>query len=355
MDMTVGELIRFNEFLDSSIDQTQLDEEFIASRLAELDGLAKKSDGTTIHILALSYAKLLELTVLLAGKFADNCQMVDFGDLVVNPRRVDVCILNAGLIAEEFGVADSLPLWFKKKVHARIGSRYAEDLGRMVVDPSLLLPFVEEKLLLGIVKKERRVRLSDQFRGFLFGDAQSAFSSCIEEDKPVAQDSGKGLGCGNGRGECPEIAAWLADNTVLNVVKDSVKNDLMSVLRDALSDDYLTATNKKFEKAFNALSYLNIGRKNSVDFPYGEDVSIADWDEINQTLCHFTLDGYYMIQSELDKSLSNSTYQSPLLNKLAYDSSMSQHTEIPNHCGLFQHHLTYLKQSLRTKASIRLQ
>ncbi len=57
----------------------------------------------------------MELTVLLAGKYADNCQNVDFGDLVVNPRHIDVCILNAGLITEDYGVTENLPLWFKNK------------------------------------------------------------------------------------------------------------------------------------------------------------------------------------------------------------------------------------------------
>ena len=354
MDMTIGDLIGFNEFLDSTIDPKNLDEEFITSRLAELDGISRNSDVGCFHLIALSYAKLLELTVLLAGTYADNCQIVEFGNLVVNPRHIDVCVLNAGLIAEDYGINDSMPLWFKKQVHECIGSQYTEDLGRMVVDPTVLLHFVEKGLLLRIVKKERHVRLSDQFRGCIAVDAQSDFSKCIGEVEPVAHSSVKELGCGSGRNKCPDVASWLAGNTVLNIVEGSVKTDIMNVLHGVMSDDYLKSINKKFAKAFDSLSYVDMGRKNFANFPYNDEVSTADWDEINHTLCHFEFDGYDMIQSELDKSLSSPYYKSPFLSRLLCNYPKTQDAGDHKHHVTFQHHLTSLKQSTRINTTNRL-
>ena len=352
--MTIDDLKSFNEFLDSAIDPKGLDEEFITLRLVELDDISKNSDVEHFHLIALSYAKLIELTVLLAGKFADNCQMVDFGDLVVNPRHIDVCVLNAQFIEENYGVTDGLPLWFKTQVHERVGSQYTEDLGRMVVDPALLFQFVEKGLLQRIVKKERHMRLSDQFRGGISGDAQFAFSQCHEEAKPVAHSPIKGFGCGGGRGECLDVASWLAGNTVLNMVKGSLKTDIMNVLRGVMSDDYLKSVDKRLEKASESLSYVHMGRKNIADFPYDDEVSIADWDEINRTLCHFTLDGYGMIQAELDKSLSNSYYKSPFLNSLLYNFPKTRNADDQKLHVKFSHHLTPLKQSSRIKTTSRL-
>ncbi|WP_320171252.1 hypothetical protein [Maridesulfovibrio sp.] len=315
MDTTIGDLIRFNEFLDSTMDPENLDEEFITLRQSELEGISKNSDAEYFPFIALSYAKLMELTVLLAGKYADNCQIMDFGNIVVNPRHIDVCILNSRLIREDYGVTGSIPLWFKKQVHKCTGSQYSEDLGRMVVNPSLLSNFVEEGILLRIVKKERHRRLSDQFRWYISDDAQSAFSKYVEEAKLKAHKPVKLLGCG-GREMVKglDVASWLASSTVLNIVKGSLRTDLMSVLRKAMSNDYLKSINSKFEKAHISLNYINMGRKNFANYPYDEGVPIAEWDDINHTLCHFTLDGYGMIQSELDKSLSNPCYKSRFLN-----------------------------------------
>ncbi|TIH17174.1 hypothetical protein D0S45_08420 [Marinifilum sp. JC120] len=339
MDMTISDLIRFNEFLDSTIDPKNLDEEFITLRQVELEGISKNSDVKHFPFIALSYAKLMELTVLLAGTYADNYKVVDFGNLVVNPRHIDVCILNAKLIKEDYGITDSIPLWFKKQVHECIGSQYSEDLGRMVVDPSLLSHFVKTGLLLRIVKKERHKRLSDQFRGCIPSDAQLAFSKYAEDVKPIAHNSVKALGCGGRRVENLDVASWLASSTVLNIVKGTLKTDLMNVLREVMSEDYLKSINKKFEKAHNSLDYIHMGRKNFVNFPYDEEVPIAGWAEINHTLCHFTLDGYAMIQSELDKSLSDPCYKSPFLNRL-YNFPKTQDTNAQKHHVKFQHHLT---------------
>lgn len=354
MGVTIGDLIRFNELLDSTIDLKGLDEEFIALRLSELEDISKNSDVKHFHFIALSFAKLMELVVLLAGTYADNCQILDFGNLIVNPRHIDVCILNTRFITEEYGITGSVPLWFKEQVHECIGSQYTEDLGRMAVDPSLLFCFVEKGLLLRIVQKERHMRLSDQFRACIPGDAQAALSTYDGEGKSAADSSVKEFGCGSGGGECLDVASWIASNTVLNIVKGSLKTDIMDVLGEVISDDYLKSINTRVGKAFNSLSYVSMGRKNFVNFPYNDEVSIADWAEINQTLCHFTLDGYDMIQSELDKSLSNPYYKSPFLNRLLYNFPHMQDTVDQKHHVTFQHHLTNLKQSSRMKTTDRM-
>lgn len=323
MDMAIADLMQFNEFLDSTMDSKTLNEDFITSRQVELEGIFKNSDVQYSPLIALSYAKLMELTIFLAGMYSDNCQIAEFGNLVVNPRHIDVCILNTRLIQDEYGITDSIPLWFKSQVHEAAGSRYAEDMGRMVVDPALLVDFYEKGLLLRTVKKERHKRLSDQFRSCIQGDPQWAFFE-YENGAPGAQ--GKALGCGSGRGECHDVASWLASSTVLNIVKAPLKTDLMDVLGDVISDEYLKSIDRRLDKAFNAIHYVSMGRQNSADFPYGDEVRLAEWDEINRTLCHFTLDGYGLIRSELDKSLSSPYYRSPLLNKLLYNVPKTQDT-----------------------------
>jgi hypothetical protein len=108
------------------------------------------------------------------------------------------------------------------------------------------------------------------------------------------------------------------------MVTGTLKSDLMDVLRDAASDDYLKSIDARFEKAFNSLHYVSVGRKTFVNFPYDDEVRTAEWDEINRTLCHFTLDGYGVIQGELDKSLSEPWSRSHFLNGSLYDMPRTQ-------------------------------
>ncbi|AMK12800.1 hypothetical protein [Pseudodesulfovibrio indicus] len=321
MDTTIADLMRFNDFLDSSVDPNTLDEEFITARQVELESISRNSDVDSFPFLALSYAKLMELTLFLAGRYSDNCRIADFGDLVVNPRHMDVCILNTGLIKDAYGITDGIPLWFKRHVRESVGSRYAEDLGRMVVDPSLLSRFVDEGLLLATVKKERHERLSDQFRSCIQGDPRPTF---FKDEDVASLPRQNVVGCGGGRGESHDVASWLAENTVLNMVTGTLKSDLMDVLRDAASDDYLKSIDARFEKAFNSLHYVSVGRKTFVNFPYDDEVRTAEWDEINRTLCHFTLEGYGVIQGELDKSLSEPWSRSRFLNGSLYDMPRTQ-------------------------------
>ncbi|GEM_PF-4535175 len=345
MDMTIGDLIRFNEFLDSTIDLKNLDEQFINLRQTELEGISQHTDIKNFPLIALSYAKLMELTVFLAGKYADNCQATDFGDLMVNPRHIDVCILNSQFIKEEYGVAGSIPLWFKKQVRECTGCQYSEDLGKMVVNPSLLAHFVDKGLLRKIVKKERHGRLSDQFRDYVPYDAQSAFSKEIERVNPTGHNPVKELDLSKNIGKGLDVAPWLAQNTVLNVVQSCLKSDLMNVLSEAMSEDYLKSINIRLEKAHCTLAYMNMGRKIFVNYPYDEQVPIAEWDDINQNLCHFTLDGYATVQSEFDRIHSNPKYNSRLLNSLLHKSPNKPDINIQKNCIKFQCHLPNPKQS----------
>lgn len=322
--MTIGDLISFNEFLDSTIDPKNLSEEFITLRQAELEGISKNSDVKYFPHIALSYAKLMELTILLAGKYADNYRITDFGDITLNSRHIDVCILNAELIKKNYGVTVRIPQWFKKQVRECIGSQYSENLGRMAIDPTLLLNFKEQGIVLEIVKKERHTRLSDQFRHYVSADFQPEFSKYVEDLLPDAPTPVKMVGCGGASGRNLDVASWLAGSTVLNIVKGPLKNDLMNVLFEVIADDYLKSINKRFEKAHNSLAYINMGRKTFDNFPYGEGIPLAEWEEINRTLCHFTLDGYGIIKSELEKIISDSYYKSPFLNGLLYSEPKTQ-------------------------------
>lgn len=326
MDATIADVVRFNESLDSTIVPVKLDEQFITARQAELEDISKDFDVAYLPFVALSYAKLMELTVVLAGMYADNCQSMGLGDLVVNPRHLDVCILNTQLIKEDYGITDNIPLWFKRQVQEVAGSQYSEDLGRMVVDPSLLELFVENGLLLRTVKKERHGRLSDQFRDCIQDAPRLDFPLYVEGITPVARRLAQVCGCGGGSAEFLDVACWLAGSTVLNIVKHPLKTDLMGALRDVMSDEYLRLINAKFEKAFNSLQYVSMRRKNFADFPYNDDLELSEWDKISRTLCYFTLDDYGVIQSELYKSLSSPCYRSPLLKSSVYNVTEKQDT-----------------------------
>ncbi|XXJ18518.1 hypothetical protein ACR42D_03005 [Desulfovibrio caledoniensis] len=322
MDMSIADLLRFNEFLDSTMNPRKLDEEYITARQDELDDISRGFDGKYSPLIALSYAKLLELTVFLTGTCSDNCRIADFGDLVVNPRHMDVCVLNTRLIKEEYGINDDIPLWFKRQVRVSAGDQYSEDLGRMVVDPAFLLPFVEKGLLLRTVKKERHGRLSDQFRYCISDDPHCA-SSYIERATPAAHNAVKMLDCGYKRADSRDVTSWLASSTVLNIVKGTLKSDLMDVLCEVMSTDYLKSVSKRFEKAFSSLHYVSTAKQNFADFPYDDGVRISEWAEINNTLCHFNLDGYGAIQSELDKSLASPYYRSHFLDIALYEVPIS--------------------------------
>jgi len=81
-------LIRFNKKLDNEAGPAVLSEQFLEKRLDELEALAG-AWGTAYQ---LTLARLMELTVLCAGLYADNGCLDGVGDLLFNPRLVLVHI-----------------------------------------------------------------------------------------------------------------------------------------------------------------------------------------------------------------------------------------------------------------------
>jgi len=81
-------LIRFNEDLERHAAPTRLNERFLESRVEALEGA--DCDPGPIH--ALTLARLIELTLLCAGSYADNGCPAEVGDLLFNPRLILVHI-----------------------------------------------------------------------------------------------------------------------------------------------------------------------------------------------------------------------------------------------------------------------
>lgn len=77
--------IVFNRKLERDADGL-LDEASLEGRLAAL--MPMEIDNP--YLFWLTYARIAELTLKLAGDYADSCEFQAAGDLLVNPRRIDV-------------------------------------------------------------------------------------------------------------------------------------------------------------------------------------------------------------------------------------------------------------------------
>lgn len=77
--------IEFNEVLNGDA-RSLLDENVIVSRLQALDEMQSKDP----RIWWLTLARINELAIMLAGAYADGCEFQAAGDLLVNPRRIDI-------------------------------------------------------------------------------------------------------------------------------------------------------------------------------------------------------------------------------------------------------------------------
>jgi hypothetical protein len=77
--------IEFNDVLNGDA-RSLLDENVIVRRLQALDEMENKDP----RIWWLTLARINELAVMLAGAYADGCEFQAAGDLLVNPRRIDV-------------------------------------------------------------------------------------------------------------------------------------------------------------------------------------------------------------------------------------------------------------------------
>jgi len=77
--------VEFNDVLNRDA-RSLLNENVIANRLQALGELA----GVDPRIFWLTLARISELAIILAGAYADGCEFQAAGDLLVNPRRIDV-------------------------------------------------------------------------------------------------------------------------------------------------------------------------------------------------------------------------------------------------------------------------
>ena len=77
----------YNRSLDEESAPSNLNEEFLESKLCELDRI--KPEFPEAHkIYWLIYARLFELALLCAGNYADHFEFAAAGDLLVNPRLI---------------------------------------------------------------------------------------------------------------------------------------------------------------------------------------------------------------------------------------------------------------------------
>lgn len=81
-------LLRFNEELERDALPTRLNERFLEARVESLEGAS--CDPGPVYTLTL--ARLIELTLLCAGSYADNGRPAEVGDLLFNPRLILVHI-----------------------------------------------------------------------------------------------------------------------------------------------------------------------------------------------------------------------------------------------------------------------
>jgi len=77
----------FNVSLEKEATQSNLNEDFIESKLSEL-GQIEPDCSENGEIYWLTYARLFELALLCAGNYADHFEFAAAGDLLVNPRLI---------------------------------------------------------------------------------------------------------------------------------------------------------------------------------------------------------------------------------------------------------------------------
>jgi hypothetical protein len=73
-----------NDFLDKTASPSSLNETLLERLLSQLDETARARDS----LYWLTMARINELALFCAGNYADTCELVLVGDLLVNPRRV---------------------------------------------------------------------------------------------------------------------------------------------------------------------------------------------------------------------------------------------------------------------------
>jgi hypothetical protein len=87
IEITRSAFSDYNASLEEDAAPSNLNEDFIESKLYELEQIELDSSGTG-EIYWLIYARLFELALLCAGNYADHFEFAAAGDLLVNPRLI---------------------------------------------------------------------------------------------------------------------------------------------------------------------------------------------------------------------------------------------------------------------------
>jgi hypothetical protein len=87
IETALSALSDYNASLEENAAPSKLNEDFIESRLSELEQIESDCSENG-EIYWLTYARLFELALLCAGNYADHFEFAAAGDLLVNPRLI---------------------------------------------------------------------------------------------------------------------------------------------------------------------------------------------------------------------------------------------------------------------------
>jgi hypothetical protein len=87
IEITLSAFREYNASLEENAAPSKLNEDFIESKLSELDQIESDCSENG-EIYWLTYARLFELALLCAGNYADHFEFAAAGDLLVNPRLI---------------------------------------------------------------------------------------------------------------------------------------------------------------------------------------------------------------------------------------------------------------------------
>ncbi len=186
----------FNTSLDEEGSPSRLNEDFIESKLYEIEEI-EPDCSKIFETYWLTYARLFELSILCAGNYADHFEFAAAGDLLVNPRLILIHFKSGSnavkkdrhrKLTEQFqhvsGKRDAVVRWLKEETVPEI------------VEKPLLVHMHEQMARSGYLSKEylrlverRMERIADAI-GFLaswhFADT-SAFYLRVQFASPSEQ------------------------------------------------------------------------------------------------------------------------------------------------------------------------
>ncbi len=151
-------LSKLNRKLGSVSVPHLINETFIAKFHAEL---VTYHDPASAYFWLL-YARITEAALLCAGHYADNCQYSAAGDLLVNPRRIQVCNKGSG-VSEQKNRHGSVSEQFKPKGAdiAVFRKNFSSSMETSIEEPALL-PLMADTLTRSGVFRENYLSSIDQ-------------------------------------------------------------------------------------------------------------------------------------------------------------------------------------------------